>query len=296
MNWKSWILPGAIFIASGCKIQYQTEKIEYKVESRDINEGKRLTMLVCGSCHYNFETKDFSGKELGDSPKILGRIYSANITRDPEHGAGKYTPGELAYLIRTGISRTGRLMPYMHRPNLADQDLDAIISYLKSDDPAVSPSIRKAGKTKYTAVGRLGLSMVKAGDYRDGTIQKPEGDAVLLGKYLVDNLACYHCHSKSFASLDALDPAKSKGYMGGGNQLRGASGKKIRTPNLTPHATGIQDWTEAEFRRAITEGVAKDNSVISYPMPLFPELTEEESTAIFAYLKTIPPIKNEVKR
>ena len=295
MNWKSWMLSGVIFIATGCKIQFQTEKIKYKVESTDIKDGQRLTMLICGSCHYNFETKDFSGKKLEDSPQLIGQIYSANITRDPEHGAGAYTPGELAYLIRTGIGRTGRLMPYMYRPNMADQDLDAIIAYLKSDDAAVKPSARKAGKTKYSPVGRLGLSLVKAGEYRDSSIQKPKSDAVLLGKYLVDNLACYHCHSKSFASLDALDPAKSKGFMGGGNKLRDASGKTIRTPNLTPHATGIQDWTEAEFRRAITEGVAKDNSVISYPMPLFPELTEEESAAIFAYLKTIPPIKNNVK-
>ncbi|WP_051350204.1 c-type cytochrome [Dyadobacter alkalitolerans] len=293
MNWKKWMLPGAIFIASGCKIQYQTEKIEYKVESQEVAEGKRLTMLVCGSCHYNFETKDFSGKKLEDSPKFIGKIYSANITQDPQHGAGKYTPGELAYLIRTGVSRTGRLMPYMHRPNMADQDLDDIIAYLKSDDVAVKPSARTAGKTKYTPAGRLGLSMMKPEEYHYGNIQKPTDDKVMLGKYLVDNLACYHCHSKSFASLDALDPARSKGYMGGGNKLRDASGKKIKSPNLTPHITGIRNWTDAEFRRAITEGISKDNSVISYPMPLFPELTEDESSAIFAYLQTVPPIKRK---
>lgn len=293
MNWKSWMLPGAIFIASGCKIQYQTEKIEYKVESQDVAEGKRLTMLVCGSCHYNFETKDFSGKRLEDSPKFIGKIYSANITQDPERGAGKYTPGELAYLIRTGVSRTGRLMPYMHRPNMANQDLDDIIAYLKSDDAAVKPSVRSAGKTKYMPAGRLGLSMMKPGEYRNHSIQKPKDDQVMLGKYLVDNLACYHCHSRSFASLDPLDPARSKGYMGGGNKLRDASGKKIKSPNLTPHITGILNWTDAEFRRAITEGISKDNSVISYPMPLFPELTEDESSAIFAYLQTVPPIKRK---
>ncbi len=283
-------------LACACKIQYQTEQITYTPESPDIREGERLTMLVCGSCHYNFETKDFSGKKLEDSPKFLGKIYAANITQHPEQGAGQYTPAELAYLIRTGIGRTGRLMPYMHRPNMADQDLDAIIAYLKSGDAAVKPSERNPGKTRYSPIGKLGLTFAKGGKYRASRIQKPKDDPLLLGKYLVDNLACFHCHSKSFAALDMQDPSQSKGYMGGGNKLRDAAGKKIKTPNLTPHSTGIRHWTEAEFRRAVTAGVARDNSVISYPMPLFPELTEAETAAIFAYLKTIPPIQNEVTR
>jgi mono/diheme cytochrome c family protein len=290
------LLAAITVLASGCKIQYKTEKVNYKIASPNVAEGKRLTMLVCGSCHYNFETKDFSGKKLEDSPKYLGKIYSANITQHPRQGAGEYTPGELAYLIRTGIGRTGRLMPYMHRPNMADADLDAIIAYLKSDDPAVRPSDRDPRKTRYSPIGRLGLSFTKGGKYRDAGIQKPENDPVLLGKYLVDNLACFHCHSKSFISLDVEQPERSKGFMGGGNKLRDATGKKIKTPNLTPHATGIAGWTEGEFRRAVTEGISKDNSVISYPMPLFPELTEAETSAIYAYLKTIPPIKNEIKR
>ncbi|WP_353719853.1 c-type cytochrome [Dyadobacter sp. 676] len=282
-------------LATGCRIHYKTEKIDYKTASADVGEGKRLTMLVCGSCHYNFETKDFSGKQLEDSPKFLGKIYAANITQHPGLGAGKYTPGELAYLVRTGIGRTGRLMPYMHRPNMADEDLDAIVAYLKSGDPAVRPSERNPGKTMYSPIGRLGLSFTKGGKYRGDSIQKPKNDPVLLGKYLVDNLACFHCHSKSFTSLDVQTPERSKGFMGGGNKLRDAAGKKIRTPNLTPHATGMLNWTEAEFRRAVTEGISKDNSVVSYPMPLYPELTAAETSAIYAYLKTIPPIDNKVK-
>ncbi|MHA4741237.1 c-type cytochrome [Dyadobacter sp. MSC1_007] len=297
MNLKIRTLLAALAVLGwGCQIHYQTEKVNYKMASPSVREGKRLTMLVCGSCHYNLETKDFSGKKLEDSPKFLGKIYATNITQHPKQGAGEYTPGELAYLIRTGIGRTGRLMPFMHRPNMADADLDAIIAYLKSDDPAVRPSGRNPGKTRYSPIGRLGLSFTKVGEYRDAGIQKPKNDPVLLGKYLVDNLACFHCHSKSFTSLDVQQPERSKGFMGGGNKLRDAAGKKIKTPNLTPHATGIASWTQAELRRAVTEGVSKDNSVISYPMPLYPELTEAETSAIYAYLNTIPPIEHEIKR
>lgn len=287
------IIAALTLLAWGCKIQYKTEKVNYNPPPANIREGKRLTMLVCGPCHYNFETKDFSGKKLEDSPKFLGKIYAANITQHSGQGAGQYTPGELAYLLRTGISRTGRLMPYMHRPNMADEDLSAIIAYLKSDDQAVKASERNPGRTKYSPIGRLGLSLTKRGKYREAGIRKPQNDPVLLGKYLVDNLACFHCHSKSFTSLDVYEPQRSKGFMGGGNKLRDAAGKKIKTPNLTPHATGIGNWTEAEFRRAVVEGISKDNSIVSYPMPLFPELTEAETSAIFAYLKTIPPIETK---
>jgi mono/diheme cytochrome c family protein len=276
-----------------CKMYYPTEKIEYEVQSDDRVEGKRLTMITCGACHYNADTKSFSGNRLKDSPAFLGKIYAANITQDNLHGVGEYTPGELAYLIRTGISRSGKSMPYMYRPNIADEDLQAIIAYLKSNDAAVSPSPQDPGQTKYSLIGKLGISLSKPGEYNESKIEKPTSD-ISLGKYLVDNLGCYHCHSKSFASLDNIDPEKSKGFMGGGNKLRDANGKKVKTPNLTPHVTGIVDWTETDLKRALTKGISKDNSIITYPMPLYPELTDEETHAIYSYLKSIPAISNEV--
>ncbi|MCC5917570.1 MAG: hypothetical protein JJU02_09630 [Cryomorphaceae bacterium] len=89
---------------------------------------------------------------------------------------------------------------------------------------------------------------------------------------------------------------KSKGFMGGGNKMMDKAGNKVLTPNLTPHETGIGNWTEAEFARTITNGINKDMNPVTYPMPLYPELTETEISAIFAYLQSIPPIKNEVKK
>lgn len=88
----STIITALTLLAWGCKIQYKTEKVNYNPPPANVREGKRLTMLVCGTCHYNFETKDFSGKKLEDSPKFLGKIYAANITQHPGQGAGQYTP------------------------------------------------------------------------------------------------------------------------------------------------------------------------------------------------------------
>jgi cytochrome c2 len=280
---------------AACKLYYPVEKVEYKTTANSIAEGKRLTMLTCGPCHYNGSTKNYSGKRLEDSRGILGKIFASNITQDKEFGIGEYTDSELAYLIRTGLSRKGKLMPYMKRPNIADEDLQNIIAYLKSRDELVKPSKRVAGKTKYSPMGKLGISMSKPLPFPDQVIKKPSNDTIASGKYLVENLGCFHCHSKSFPSLDITDPEKSKGYMGGGNKMKNAAGKTMRSPNITFHATGIGDWTESDFKRVLTEGMTKENEIVTFPMPLYPELTDEEISSMYAYLKSIPQINNAVQ-
>jgi mono/diheme cytochrome c family protein len=278
----------------GCSLYHPPGQVTYQVTSPvSIAEGKRLTMLMCGSCHYNAATKDFSGKRIEDSPAVLGKVYAANLTRHTRYGIGTYTDAQLAYLIRTGVSRSGKIMPYMQRPNISDQDLSAIISFLNSDDESVRPSARVAGKTAYTPVGKLALSTVKPLPYENLPVDKPRGKGVILGKYLVDNLACFHCHSKSFAKLDISEPERSKGFMGGGNKLKDGQGKPVRTPNLTPHPTGILHWSLTDFKRALTQAVSKDGSVVTYPMPSYAELTDDEIASIYQYLQTLPPIDNQ---
>jgi hypothetical protein len=83
--------------------------------------------------------------------------------------------------------------------------------------------------------------------------------------------------------------------MGGGFRMRDAASNIVRTPNLTFHSTGLSDWTLEEFKRALTQGINKENKIVRYPMPVFPELTDEEIVAMYLYLKSVPPIKNEVK-
>jgi hypothetical protein len=288
---------GFAVAVSACKMYYNTQKVTYKatVNQQQLQEGKRLTMMICGGCHYNPETKKLTGIQMKDIPKIAGKVYSKNITQHADKGIGRYTDGELVYLIRTGIAKNGKLMPYMQRPNLANKDLDAIIAFLHSDDELVTPSSIAPPATNYTMFGKFGLSKFSGPlPYHEKQIPRPHlaSDKVAYGKYMVDNLGCYHCHSANIAKIDVQEPEKSKRYMGGGNKMKDESGAKIYTPNLTFHETGIGDWTEQDFLRAIKEGFSKDNSVITAPMPRYTELSDEEVAAIYAYLKTIPKINN----
>ena len=97
--------------------------------------------------------------------------------------------------------------------------------------------------------------------------------------------------------MNELDPEKSAGYMGGGNELRDQSGAIIRSANITfDEETGIGKWSEAEFARAVRDGVRPDKSVLLYPMEMMPELTEEDAGALYAYLKTVPKLRHAVAR
>jgi len=69
--------------------------------------------------------------------------------------------------------------------------------------------------------------------------------------------------------------------------------------NLTPDQTGIGNWTAEQFKKAITQGKYKGldgGRMLLPPMPWFNYalLTDDDITAIFTYLKSIPPVKNVV--
>jgi len=67
--------------------------------------------------------------------------------------------------------------------------------------------------------------------------------------------------------------------------------------NLTPDSSGLGNWTEAQFLKALKE---KKWMGLDGTRPLMPPMsmmsatimTDDELKAIFAYLKTIPPVKN----
>lgn len=295
----SFIFPAAITatVITACNLYHTPQKVEYTVNATPqmIGEGKRLTQIMCAPCHYDPATKKLTGIRMEDVPGFIGKVIAKNITNHPEKGIGKYTDGELAYIIRTGVAKDGKIMPYMQRPNLSDQDLRAIIAFLRSDDEMVAASDANPGETQYTAMGKMGVSKSKPLPYPSGEIAKPAiSDKVAFGKYLVDNYSCYDCHSKSFMAIDKVNPEKSKGYMGGGNKLKDHSGKTVLSSNLTFHETGIGSWTEAEFASAVRKGIGKNNKIVAYPMPIFSEISDEEISAIYEYLKTIPKIDNKV--
>jgi mono/diheme cytochrome c family protein len=185
-------------------------------------------------------------------------------------------------------------------PHMSDEDLDALIAFLRSDDPRVaSADVAAPGMTRPGfLVKALSHVAFKPLPYpKSPIVAPPPADAVGYGRYLVTSLDCFSCHAADFKSVNVLEPEKTPGFMAGGNRFLLADGKTISSANLTSDPeTGIGQWTEAEFVRAVRKGFRPDGRVLNYPMHPKPELTEDDVAAIYAYLRTVPAIKNPVRR
>ena len=65
----------------------------------------------------------------------------------------------------------------------------------------------------------------------------------------------------------------------------------VHSRNITSSKTkGLGDWTDAEIKRAITQGISKDGSKLSRPMgfPLYAKMTADDLDAVVAWLRTVP--------
>jgi mono/diheme cytochrome c family protein len=275
-----------------------TDNFQSKEESESVARGKNLVFTICAGCHYDPATKKLMGKSLNDLPKIAGHLYSANLTHSSTNGIPPhYTDAELFYLLKTGISKSGKFMPYMMKPMMADQDVNDIIVFLRSNDEALAAADTTVGKAHINFIGKTGLRLAtKPQPYNKGVPRPDETNSVAYGKYLVGIIGCYHCHSKKALGLNFLDPEKSKGYLQGGIKLKDPNGKRLRGPNLTPDtATGIGHFTQMDFRRAIQDGVTPSGDTLSPPMGRFKQLTDKQVAALYSYLHGLKPVHHKVK-
>jgi mono/diheme cytochrome c family protein len=104
------------------------------------------------------------------------------------------------------------------------------------------------------------------------------------GEYVFRAAGCYGCHT------DAKHGGKP---LAGGHALITPFGT-FYTPNITPDPdTGIGRWSEQDFVRALREGQdpAGENLYPSFPYPSYTKLTDQDLQALWAYLKTQPPVK-----
>jgi mono/diheme cytochrome c family protein len=294
------LIAAFICIVIGCRFYFDTTKERFSVRpsSASLANGRNIAYNVCAGCHYNSDFKKFVGMPLNDLPKIAGRLVSANLTHSKTHGVtDNYSDAELFYLLKTGISKSGKFMPYMMRPTMADQDINDLIVFLRSDDPSLKAADTTLGKTKINFIGKIGIRLAaKPQPYTKGVKAPDKNDEVAYGRYLVGIIGCYHCHSKKVLGLNYSDPEKSKGYMQGGIKLKDPEGKKIFAPNLTPDKeTGIGGFSLHEFSDAVRKGIDPSGKKLSPPMPEFSEMTDHQLKSIYTYLQHLKPVKHRVK-
>lgn len=281
---------------------YRPKKVDFPVEKtpEKIARGARLSSMICNHCHRSRTINSLTGRKVEDIDPAFGLIYSSNITNHPTAGIGSWSNGDLAYFLRTGIRPDGQYIPpYMPKfPLLSDSDLESIIAFLKSNHPMIQANGEEPPKSKPSFLTKfLTRIAFKPLEYPKASIQEPDtSNLIALGKYLATGqLGCFQCHSAKFQTNSNLRPEESKGFFGGGNVLYNLEGEKVLSPNITMDAeTGIGSWSEQEFIQAVKWGKRVDKSPVRYPMLPYTKLTDKEVLAIFAYLKTVPTIKNDL--
>lgn len=297
------VLAGGYIYVANSEIPYYENKapenFAVTADSASIAEGARMARMMCAQCHESEDGK-LGGAFMPDT-KEFGKIYAPNITQHPKYGITDYTSGELAFLFRTGIKKNGQFAPpWMPKyPHLSDKDLNNLIAFLKSDHYMVQAS---QNDPPYRQPSFLAKALSRFAffplEYPSDPIAEPDtSDPVAFGKYIsTAKFECFSCHSADFKTLDIGQPEQSEGFMAGGNSLLRVSGETVLSPNLTMDPeTGLGNWTEDEFIKSVRYGIRPNGkAAVEYPMVPYTDLTDKEISAIWAYLNSLEPVRNEL--
>lgn len=225
----------------------------------------------------------------------FGIIRAPNLTPDEETGIGKLSDGEIARSMRHMVSSDGRpLFPFMEFQEMSDDDLTAIISFLRSQEPVrnhVKPS-------EYTFMGKallaFGLFKPKGPDVIPPVSVAPDA-TIAYGKYLANDVAgCRSCHTIMDNKGNPAGPDFSGGFVF--YPTEGSKGYAFVSPNITPHETSgvMAHWTEEVFVNRFRAGRAFEHSHM--PWGSYSRMTDDDLKAIYRYLQSLDPVDNKVTK
>lgn len=261
-----------------------------------VERGKYLAGLMgCENCHTPFgpQGPDQSMLFAGglEIPEVFGTWRSLNITQDKETGIGDWTDEQIITAIREGKRPNGDqlypIMPYLFYNSMSDYDAKALVSYLRGI---------KSIANKVERVDDLKMPKIPAPPAKG---EVPDtSNPVAHGAYLTSLMHCAACHTPM--GPKGLD--MSKAFSGGMELEIPMLGEgKLYTANLTPdEKTGIGNWSDEEIIASMKEMKKRDGRIIVGPMAMYQrgwfELKDEDAKAITAFLRSLPPIVNEVPK
>ena len=288
--------------------------LQVSTDSTVIERGRYLVHgpAHCSNCHVS-SIEDMIAADAGKPTPLkggvafplgeLGVLYTPNLTPDPKTGIGKYSDGQIFRMMRhavrpSGIASLSLLMPFW---NMADEDLIAVVSYLKS----MRPIENEVPPAEWTFMGKavrtfappfrpiLNPTPAPTAPPMEATIQRGE----YLARYVAN---CVGCHTQFDPSTFEAIGAE---YAGGSEfephpELHLAVGEDpelwIRSPNITPHPNSalskfktVEEWKE-RFR--------KGRQIKISPMHWgpFSRMSDQDLEALYLYLHSLDPVDHEV--
>jgi mono/diheme cytochrome c family protein len=258
------------------------------VADTPIERGNYLvnTIMTCGNCHSPkgppdaVAGKDFSGGLRFNEPPF--DVTSPNITPDKETGIGTWSDADLKKAMLDGVAPNGVsfavVMPTGFYGILQPSDLDAIVAYLHTLTPVknkVPDPIYKMAIPRQIFPGAE--KPMPAADLNDNLKR---------GFYLATIGHCMECHTPMVNG-----PVDFQNSLGkGGREFPGPWGVSV-SRNITSSKTkGIGGWTDAEVKRAITQGIDKDGNKLKGPMgyQYYAHMNDADLDAVIAWLRTVP--------
>jgi mono/diheme cytochrome c family protein len=255
-----------------------------------LERGRYLVESIagCGNCHTpKGPNGELPGMALAGGFVIeepgLFRAVVPNITPDPETGIGRWTDAQVALAIREGKRPDGSIigppMPIELYRGIADRDLAAMVAWLRG-----VPAVRNAvGKSSFQ------IPLPPAYGPPVGQVAAPADNPVARGAYLAGPLGhCIECHTP-------MGPGGRRDWM-----QTGAGGPPLSTPvgpvvprNITPsRVDGIGDWTDAQIRWAVTQGISADGRPLHPPMAFgyYARMRPADLADLTAYLRSLPAL------
>ena len=270
-----------------------------------------MSVAVCLDCHSKRDYTKFSGPVVpgteGMGGEVFdhklfdampGTVYARNITPDPETGIGTWTDDEIMRAITQGINKNGDtlfpIMPYANFNHMAKSDLLSIIAYIRTLKP-IKNKIPERQLMIPISIAYPGPALQPS---VDANVAPPESDQVKYGEYLVNFADCGTCHTPFVKG----QPDFSRAYAGGNILDPGVF--KVTSANITPDsATGIGAWTEERFLNKFIplreeKGYNYDPGKLNTIMPIaaYAGMKDDDLKAIYAYLRTVKPVKNAVEK
>ena len=285
----------------------EPEDIKVEITPKRVERGSYLanSVALCMGCHSERDWNTFAGpiieSSLGkggekfDQKKGLpGVFYAKNIT---PFALKNWTDGEILLAISAGVNKDGKalfpLMPHPRYGKLDREDLFSIIAYLRTLKP-IENSVPESEPD-------FPMNFIINTIPQKATFSKIPDPAnqVAYGAYLFNAAPCGDCHTKR----DQGEPIAGM-ELAGGSEFPMPLGGIARSANITPDKeTGIGNWNEEAFvqrfklysdsaYRPLETKKGEFNTIM--PWTMFSTMKTEDIKAIYAYLKTVKPIKNKV--
>ncbi len=234
-----------------------------------IARGQYIASLGCVGCHGVKEQFPLAGGTdmAGEIPMPIGAIVTSNLT--PGGVLKDRSDGELFRAIRNGYGKDGKLLSFMSQLSyrqLSDDDIKAVIAFLRSQQPVTSDQPGGDHINLLGAAVFFGAGMLPAPAPIEGVITAPpRGATPEYGKYAATIGDCRGCHGPDMTGT----PASAVGPA---------------VPNPRPF---VATWTREQFIQVMRTGTRPDGSKLAPGMPWqsASKMIDDDLTALYMYLK-----------